>query len=195
MAVDLEKLEYAADRLEAYVSEELAQTVRLAIAEIRMGDETTAIFMRQVEELRAENARLRKDLADASAAQEQASAYASDREAHIEELTAERERLVRRIRGQRAALRENWEIVEQRVGVAVTARLFKLAKARGVALRAAEARAEAAEAEIARLRDAAVCVHDTFAKDIEQGYRTKDKQFAVAVLGQALAATTLDQEN
>jgi hypothetical protein len=88
-------------------------------------------------ELYEDNGRLRKDLADASAAQEQVSAYASDREAHIEELTA----------------------------------------------------------EIARLRDAAVCVHDTFAKDIEQGYRTKDKQFAVAVLGQALAATNLNREN
>jgi hypothetical protein len=34
MTVELEKLEYAADRLEAYVSDELAQTVRLGIAEI-----------------------------------------------------------------------------------------------------------------------------------------------------------------
>lgn len=49
-------------------------------------------------------------------------------------------------------------------------------------------RMHAAEAETARLREAARCVHDTFARDIAQGYRTKDKDFAVSVLSVALTS-------
>jgi len=48
--------------------------------------------------------------------------------------------------------------------------------------------AEAAEAETACLREAVRCVHDTFARDIAQGYRTKDKDFAVSVLSAALTS-------
>lgn len=42
-------------------------------------------------------------------------------------------------------------------------------------------------ARIAELEAAAQCVHDTFKSDLDQGYKTKDKVFAVEVLGKALA--------
>ncbi|KQO69515.1 hypothetical protein ASF22_02590 [Methylobacterium sp. Leaf87] len=38
------------------------------------------------------------------------------------------------------------------------------------------------------VREAAQFVHDTFARDLAQGYKTKDKDFAVAILGAALSA-------
>jgi hypothetical protein len=40
--------------------------------------------------------------------------------------------------------------------------------------------------EIARLRDSIAYVHGKFTTDLAQGYRTKDKEFAVAILGKAL---------
>ena len=43
------------------------------------------------------------------------------------------------------------------------------------------------KAEVARLRTAAQTVHDTFKRDLEQGFQTRDKQYAVAILGAALA--------
>lgn len=51
----------------------------------------------------------------------------------------DRVRTDRRIRCQRAALRENWEIVEQRIGVAAHARLYRYAAKRSKAAHAAEA--------------------------------------------------------
>jgi hypothetical protein len=42
------------------------------------------------------------------------------------------------------------------------------------------------EAENARLREAASYVHNAFLRDKEQGYRTRDKTFAMSILGKAL---------
>lgn len=39
--------------------------------------------------------------------------------------------------------------------------------------------------------DAARLVYDTFARDLKQGYRTRDKVFAVDILGQALSLPTV----
>lgn len=51
-------------------------------------------------------------------------------------------------------------------------------------------------AENARLREAMKFVHWTFSMDIAQGYRTKDKTFAVGILGQALETfTRLEPDN
>lgn len=56
-------------------------------------------------------------------------------------------------------------------------------------------RAEAADAEAKRLKEAltelqddAQVVRDTFDTDIQQGYKTKDKVYAVNILSQALEA-------
>jgi hypothetical protein len=38
-------------------------------------------------------------------------------------------------------------------------------------------------------------VHDTFKRDMEQGYVTKDKQFAVDLLGQALKAESVEHQS
>ena len=44
------------------------------------------------------------------------------------------------------------------------------------------ARAYAAEAKVRRLREGIAAVVDTFARDEAQGYRSKDRQFAIEVL-------------
>ena len=49
-------------------------------------------------------------------------------------------------------------------------------------------RMQALRDERDELMEAAQHVHDSFAKDIAQGYKTRDKQFAVDVLGRALKA-------
>lgn len=53
-------------------------------------------------------------------------------------------------------------------------------------LTAARERIAELEAELSLLRAATKTVHDTFKRDIEQGYVTKDKSYAVEILGMAL---------
>jgi hypothetical protein len=46
-----------------------------------------------------------------------------------------------------------------------------------------------ARAEIEQLRSALAHIHDTFVRDIKQGYVTRDKEFAVSIAAQALRVT------
>lgn len=46
---------------------------------------------------------------------------------------------------------------------------------------------EQAEARVDRLTAALRAVHDTFVKDEAQGYQSRDRQFAIEILGAALA--------
>lgn len=54
------------------------------------------------------------------------------------------------------------------------------------ALEQSEKYVSAAEARAASLERALQMIHDTFTRDMEQGYRTRDKQFAVEIARAAL---------
>jgi len=84
-------------------------------------------------------------------------------------------------------------VTPQRVAKERTPEAFKAAplELRSRWLRLANAALTAAPkaTEAPGLREAAQCVLDTFSKDEAQGYRSKDRQFAISVLGSALSAT------
>lgn len=44
------------------------------------------------------------------------------------------------------------------------------------------------------MREALQCIHDTFKRDLDLGFVTKDKRFAVDVAAEALAAAPLPPE-
>jgi hypothetical protein len=57
----------------------------------------------------------------------------------------------------------------------------------------ADAPASAQPAEY--VRDALQCIHDTFKRDLDAGYKTKDKEFAVSVAAEALGAQPDQRES
>lgn len=65
----------------------------------------------------------------------------------------ERSRTDRRIRGQRAALRENWEIVEQRIGPRAHYRLWQFSQKQSLRARAAESEAITLRERAAKLEE------------------------------------------
>lgn len=88
--------------------------------------------------------------------------------------------------------------VSPKTDVESTAAIAELIVQRDIAraaLAEAEARGRRQGLEAAdEVREAAKHVHDTFVMDMAKGFHTKDKAFAVSILGQALATAPAETQ-